>query len=191
MCSSDPPAARSGPADAVRRWGRHDARFDVPASLVVFLVAIPLSLGIAVASDAPVTAGLIAAAVGGILAGTFGGAPLQVSGPAAGMTVVVAETVSEFGWEATCAITVMAGLVQLLLGASRLGRYALAISPTVVTAMLAGIGVSIVLGQLNVALGSGSQPSAWENLRGIASALASPDVHAVLAAAGEIGRAHV
>jgi carbonic anhydrase len=63
---------------------------DLPASLVVFLVALPLSLGIAAASGAPVMAGLIAAAVGGIVAGSLGGSPLQVSGPAAGLTVVVA-----------------------------------------------------------------------------------------------------
>ena len=184
--SAPPRTSRPSPAARLQGWVRHDARFDVPASLVVFLVAIPLSLGIAVASDAPVTAGLIAAAVGGILAGALGGAPLQVSGPAAGLTVVVAETVAEFGWEATCAITAAAGLVQLLLGATRLGRYALAISPTVVTAMLAGIGVSIVLGQLNVALGSGSQPSAWENIQGIGSALTRAEPHAVLAALGVI-----
>lgn len=71
------------------RW-RPVLRYDLPASLVVFLVALPLSLGIAVASDAPALAGLIAAIVGGILAGALGGSPLQVSGPAAGLTVIVA-----------------------------------------------------------------------------------------------------
>jgi carbonic anhydrase len=181
--SGGPP--RQGPA-ALVRWARHDARFDVPASLVVFLVAVPLSLGIAVASDAPVSAGLVAAVVGGIVAGFFGGSPLQVSGPAAGLTVVVAEIVAEFGWEATCAITVMAGLLQIVLGVSRLGRFALAISPTVVTAMLAGIGISIVLGQLNVALGHSSQPSALANLRGIVTSLGDPEPHAITAALGVV-----
>lgn len=180
--SSTPSTPHAPPTNPLTHWLGTNARFDVPASLVVFLVAIPLSLGIAVASDAPVAAGLIAAAVGGILAGIFGGAPLQVSGPAAGLTVVVAETVAEFGWEATCAITVMAGLLQLVLGATRLGRYALAISPTVVAAMLAGIGISIVLGQANVALGSSSQPSALENLRELAAAATSIDLHALVAA---------
>ena len=88
-------------------------RHDLPASLVVFLVAVPLSLGIAVASDAPLTAGLIAAAVGGLVAGALGGSPLQVSGPAAGLTVVVADLVGRFGWGVTCAITVAAGLLQV------------------------------------------------------------------------------
>src|SRR5262249_54035455 len=73
-------------------------RHDLPSSLVVFLVALPLSLGIAIASNAPVLAGLIAAIVGGIVGGAIGGSPLQVSGPAAGLTVVVADLVSEFGW---------------------------------------------------------------------------------------------
>ena len=72
-------------------------RYDLPASLVVFLVALPLSLGIAVASGAPVLAGLIAAAVGGIIAGAIGGSPLQVSGPAAGLTVIVAGLVAGGG----------------------------------------------------------------------------------------------
>src|SRR6266568_1745782 len=79
-------------------------RHDLPSSIVVFLVALPLSLGIAVASGAPIAAGLIAAVVGGILAGLLGGAPLQVSGPAAGLTVVVAESINEFGWKTTCFI---------------------------------------------------------------------------------------
>lgn len=167
---------------ALARWWRRDARFDVPASLVVFLVAVPLSLGIAVASGAPVAAGLIAAAVGGIVAGLVGGSPLQVSGPAAGLTVVVAETINTFGFALTCAITAAAGVLQIILGVSRVGRFALAISPTVVRAMLAGIGLSILLGQLNVALGGSSSPTAWENIRNLPDALVGANVHAVLAA---------
>ena len=92
------------------------ARYDLPASLVVFLVALPLSLGIAIASDAPVMAGLVAAIVGGVVAGAIGGSPLQVSGPAAGLTVVVAELVATFGWQATCAVTVAAGVLQIVFG---------------------------------------------------------------------------
>lgn len=139
-------------------------RHDLPASLVVFLVALPLSLGIAIASDAPVLAGLIAAIVGGLVVGAFGGSPLQVSGPAAGLTVVVADLVARFGWKVTCAITVGAGVLQVLLGLSRVARAALAISPVVVHAMLAGIGITITLQQLHVLLGGRSASSAWENL---------------------------
>lgn len=145
------------------RW-RSVLRYDVPASLVVFLVALPLSLGIAVASDAPVLAGLIAAVVGGIVAGALGGSPLQVSGPAAGLTVIVAGLVGQFGWAVTCAITVCAGLLQVLFGLSRIARAALAIAPVVVYAMLAGIGVTIALQQLHVLLGGESKSSALASL---------------------------
>ncbi|WP_306209925.1 bifunctional SulP family inorganic anion transporter/carbonic anhydrase [Actinoplanes sp. RD1] len=140
-------------------------RHDLPASIVVFLIAIPLSLGIAAASGAPLMAGLIAAVVGGVVAGALSGAPLQVSGPAAGLTVIVAGTIADFGWAATTAIVAMAGLVQLGLGVSRLGRAALALSPAVVHGMLAGIGVVIALSQVHVLLGGAPQSSAWANLR--------------------------
>lgn len=139
-------------------------RHDVPASLVVVLVALPLSLGIAMASGAPLHAGLIAAAVGGILVGGLGGSPLQVSGPAAGLTVVVAGLVAQFGWAVACAITVVAGVVQVLLGLSRVARAALAVSPVVVHAMLAGIGIVIALQQVHVVLGADSQSSPWRNM---------------------------
>ena len=139
-------------------------RYDLPASLVVFLVALPLSLGIAIASGAPPLAGLIAAIVGGVVAGALGGSPLQVSGPAAGLTVIVAGLISQFGWAVTCAITVGAGVLQILFGLSRAGRAALAISPMVVHAMLAGIGITIALQQIHVLLGGETHSSAWHNI---------------------------
>ncbi|GIF75860.1 bifunctional SulP family inorganic anion transporter/carbonic anhydrase [Asanoa siamensis] len=138
---------------------------DVPASVVVFLVAIPLSLGIAAASGAPLFAGLLAAVVGGVVAGALGGAPLQVSGPAAGMTVIVVGTVAQFGWAGTVAIVAMAGALQVGLGLSRLGRAALSLSPAVVHGMLAGIGVVIVIGQAHVVLGGTPLSSPLANLR--------------------------
>jgi carbonic anhydrase len=142
---------------------------------VVFLVAVPLSLGIAVASDAPVMAGLIAAVVGGVVAGLLGGSPLQVSGPAAGLTVVVAGLVAQFGWGVTCAITVAAGLLQILFGLSRVARAALAISPAVVHAMLAGIGITIALGQMHVLLGGAAGTDALSNIVELPGQLA--DIH--------------
>ncbi|SDW77856.1 carbonic anhydrase [Arthrobacter sp. yr096] len=153
---------------------------DLPASLVVFLVALPLSLGIAAASGAPVMAGLIAAAVGGIVAGSLGGSPLQVSGPAAGLTVVVAGLVDEFGWAVTCAITAAAGVVQLLMGVSRIGRAALAVSPVVVKAMLAGIGITIILQQIHVLLGGQAAGSAVENLTALPAAITNVELHSAL-----------
>ena len=153
---------------------------DLPASLVVFLVALPLSLGIAAASGAPVLAGLIAAAVGGIVAGSLGGSVLQVSGPAAGLTVVVAGLVAEFGWQVTCAITAAAGVVQFLLGVSRVGRAALAVSPVVVKAMLAGIGITIILQQLHVLFGGRAAGSAVENLTALPVAITNLELHSAL-----------
>lgn len=150
-------------------------RYDLPASLVVFLVALPLSLGIAVASNAPVLAGLIAAVVGGVVAGCLGGSPLQVSGPAAGLTVIVAGLVAQFGWAVTCAITVCAGLLQVLLGLSRIARAALAIAPVVVYAMLAGIGVTIALQQLHVLLGGESKSSALASITEFPAQLSNVD----------------
>jgi carbonic anhydrase len=143
---------------------RSVVRHDLPSSLVVFLVALPLSLGIAIASNAPVLAGLIAAIVGGVIVGALGGSPLQVSGPAAGLTVVVAGLISDFGWGVTCLITAAAGVLQVLLGLSRVARAALAISPVVVHAMLAGIGITIALQQAHVLLGGKSKSTAWHNL---------------------------
>lgn len=160
---------------------------DLPASLVVFLVALPLSLGIAAASGAPIMAGLIAAAVGGIVAGALGGSALQVSGPAAGLTVVVAGLVAEFGWQVTCAITAAAGVVQLLMGFSRIGRAALAVSPVVVKAMLAGIGITIILQQLHVLLGGEAAGSAVENLTGLPAAITNVELHSALLGLGVVG----
>jgi carbonic anhydrase len=159
-------AADRGPVSRNDRL-RAMIRSDLPASLVVFLVALPLSLGIAIASNAPVLAGLIAAIVGGIVAGCIGGSPLQVSGPAAGLTVIVADLVSDFGWGVACLITVGAGVLQVLLGMSRVARSALAVSPVVVHAMLAGIGITIAFQQLHVLLGGKSKSSAWQSVIGL------------------------
>lgn len=155
-------------------------RRDLPASFIVFLVAIPLSLGIAVASGAPLAAGLIAAAVGGIVAGLLGGSPLQVSGPAAGLTIIVASLVQTYGWRATCAITFCAGLVQLALGACRIARTALMVSPAVVHGMLAGVGVVLVLAQVHIVLGGRPEHSALANLRALPGLLVVPHSQAVL-----------
>ncbi|KLO44669.1 carbonic anhydrase [Mycobacterium nebraskense] len=155
-------------------------RHDFPASLVVFLVALPLSLGIAIASGAPLMAGLIAAAVGGIVAGSIGGSPLQVSGPAAGLTVVVDGLIDEFGWPMMCLITIAAGALQILFGLSRMARAALAIAPVVVHAMLAGIGITIVLQQIHVLLGGASRSSAWQNIEALPKGIVNHHLHDVI-----------
>ncbi|MFC5145126.1 SulP family inorganic anion transporter [Streptomyces aureoversilis] len=175
-----PPAAEgSGPqAPDQSTWRR-----DLSASLVIFLIAVPLSLGIALATGAPLQAGLVAAAVGGIVAGLLGGAPLQVSGAATGLVVVTAELVGQYGWRATCAITALAGLTQFALGAARVARGALAVSPAIVHGVLAGIGVTIALGQLHVVLGDTPNSSALENLAALPSELSHPHPPALLVGA--------
>ncbi|MEU4577854.1 bifunctional SulP family inorganic anion transporter/carbonic anhydrase [Nonomuraea sp. ATR24] len=139
-------------------------RHDVPASLVVFLVAVPLSLGVAMAAGAPLASGLIAAAAGGIVAGWLGGSAVQVSGPTASLTLVIAGLVQTYGWRATCFITILAGLLQLVLGAFKAARAALAVSPAVVHGMLTGVGIIIAVAQLRVVLGGDPQHSTWANL---------------------------
>ncbi|MCX4583796.1 bifunctional SulP family inorganic anion transporter/carbonic anhydrase [Streptomyces sp. NBC_01481] len=146
---------------------------DLSASISVFLIALPLSLGIALATGAPLQAGLVAAAVGGIVVGRLGGAPLQVSGPAAGLTVVTADLIQQYGWRTTCAITVLAGIAQLGLAALRVARSALAVSPAIVHGMLAGIGVTIALAQLHIVLGATPQSSAIDNVRALPAQLAN------------------
>lgn len=160
---------------------------DLPASLVVFLVAVPLALGIANASGAPIASGLIGCIVGGIIAGLIAGAPLQVSGPAAGLTVLVYGMVQKFGWTTMCAISVAAGIFQLCFGALRIARACLMISPAVVHGMLAGIGLTIALAQCHVLLGGKPKPSAGLNLlalpREIADLFRAPvtaEVHAAV-----------
>ncbi|MBT2446741.1 bifunctional SulP family inorganic anion transporter/carbonic anhydrase [Streptomyces sp. ISL-43] len=160
--ASHPPSAKGFPAD-------------LSASIAVFLIALPLSLGIALATGAPLQAGLVAAAVGGIVAGRLGGVPLQVSGPATGLTVVTAELIQHYGWRTTCAITVLAGCCQLGLAALRTARSALMVSPAIVHGMLAGIGVTIALAQLHIVLGGTPQSSALANVLGLPGQLA--DLH--------------
>ncbi|MGV9452155.1 bifunctional SulP family inorganic anion transporter/carbonic anhydrase [Streptomyces sp. NPDC003635] len=148
---------------------------DVSASIAVFLIALPLSLGIALATGAPLQAGLVAAAVGGLVVGRLGGSALQVSGPAAGLTVVTADLIQRYGWRTTCAITVLAGLAQLGLGCLRVARTALAVSPAIVHGMLAGIGVTIAVAQLHIVLGGTPQSSVPDNLLALPAQLA--DLH--------------
>lgn len=148
---------------------------DLSASVAVFLIALPLSLGIALATGAPLQAGLVAAAVGGIVAGRLGGTPLMVSGPATGLTVVTAELIQHYGWRTTCAVTVLAGFCQLGLAALRTARSALMVSPAIVQGLLAGIGVTIALAQLHIVLGGTPQSSALANVRGLPGQLA--DLH--------------
>ncbi|MEV6191315.1 SulP family inorganic anion transporter [Streptomyces sp. NPDC051920] len=131
---------------------------DLFASLVVFLVALPLCVGVAIASGVPAELGLVTGIVGGLVAGALPGSSLQVSGPAAGLTVLVYEAVRSYGVQALGVLVLGAGLVQLGLGVLRLGRWFRAVSVAVVHGMLAGIGLVLIAGQV-YAMGDASAPS--------------------------------
>ncbi|MFJ6843763.1 bifunctional SulP family inorganic anion transporter/carbonic anhydrase [Streptomyces griseoluteus] len=186
MSACAPPRTEHSPPTTnppPRRRRFRVASADVSASVAVFLIALPLSLGIALATGAPLQAGLVAAAVGGIVAGRIGGCPLQVSGPAAGLTVVTADLIHQYGWRATCGITVLAGLAQLGLGCLKVARGALAVSPAVVHGMLAGIGITIAVAQVHIVLGGRPDSSVLTNLRALPAQLAHLDPAAVVISA--------
>ncbi|MGW0335956.1 SulP family inorganic anion transporter [Streptomyces sp. NPDC003011] len=147
-------------------------RQDFAASLVVFLVALPLCVGVAVASGVPAELGLVTGIVGGIITGLMRGSSLQVSGPAAGLTVLVYEAVTEFGLPALGVIVLAAGLLQLAMGALKLGRWFRAISVSVVEGMLAGIGLVIIAGQLYAAAGLKAPSSGLDKIIGLPGAAA-------------------
>ncbi|WP_437205757.1 SulP family inorganic anion transporter [Planctomicrobium sp. SH664] len=144
---------------------------DLLSSIVVFLVALPICMGIAVASGVPVCAGLVAGIIGGIVAGSLSGCPLQASGPAAGLTVIVFEAVQRHGLQTLGVIVVLAGILQILAGTARIGQWFRAISPAVVHGMLAGIGVLIVASQFHVMLDEAPYGSGIKNLVSIPQSL--------------------
>lgn len=140
---------------------------DFLASIVVFLVALPLCMGIAIASGVPPAAGLITGIVGGIVVGALGGAPLQVSGPAAGLTVLIYQLIQEHGIAALGPVVVFAGIFQVAAGLLRLGQWFRAISPAVIFGMLSGIGVLIFTSQFHVMVDDKPRSSGLNNLASI------------------------
>jgi MFS superfamily sulfate permease-like transporter len=152
---------------------------DLLASVVVSLVALPLCMGIAIASGLPPAPGILTGIIGGLVVGSLSGSPLQVSGPAAGLSVIVWEAVREHGVAALGVIVLLAGAFQVAAGLLRLGQWFRAVSPAVITGMLAGIGVLIFASQFHVMVDDGPQGSGLDNLRSIPAAvwkgLAPPD----------------
>ncbi len=129
-------------------------RQDLPASIVVFFVAVPLCLGIALASGAPLFAGIIAGIIGGIVVGIASGSPLGVSGPAAGLAVIVLTSIATLGsWPVFLLAVVLAGVIQLALGFAKAGFIAYFFPSSVIKGMLTGIGLLIILKQIPHALG--------------------------------------
>ncbi len=131
-----------------------ELKSDLPASIVVFFVAVPLCLGIALASGAPLFAGIIAGIVGGIVVGVASGSALGVSGPAAGLAVIVLTSIAAIGsWAAFLLAVVLAGVLQLIMGFAKAGFIAYFFPSSVIKGMLTGIGLLIILKQIPHALG--------------------------------------
>ncbi len=132
-----------------------DFKSDLPASVVVFFVAVPLCLGIALASGAPLFAGIIAGIVGGIVVGFASGSSLGVSGPAAGLAVIVLGAIATLNgsWEAFLLAVVLAGILQVIAGYFKLGSIAYYFPSSVIKGMLTGIGLLIILKQIPHAVG--------------------------------------
>lgn len=144
---------------------------NILASIVVFLVALPLCMGIAIASGMPPTAGIVTGIIGGIIVGSLSGSPLTVSGPAAGLVVLVADMIYKFGVEMLAVILLLAGIVQMVAGAFKLVNWFRAISPAVIHGMLAGIGLLIIGSQFHIMLDRTPLQSGLENLIDIPGAL--------------------
>lgn len=144
---------------------------DLLASVVVCLVALPLCMGIAIASGVPPAAGLITGIIGGLVAGSLAGCPLQVSGPAAGLAVIVYELVQKNGFAALGPIIILAGVIQLAAGLLKAGQLFRAISPSVIHGMLAGIGVLIFGAQFHVMVDDKPRENGIQNLLSIPAAI--------------------
>lgn len=171
---------------------------DVSAGLVVYLVALPLCLGIALASGAPLFSGIISGIIAGILVGLISGSELSVSGPAAGLTVIVAAGIHSQGtFESFLVAVLLSGIFQIIFGLLKGGEFSSFIPSTVIKGMLAAIGFTIILKQFPHILGGlpkfESEVSFWslegrnEALEGIQNALASIEVAAVVISILSIG----
>ncbi|MFG2984141.1 SulP family inorganic anion transporter [Streptomyces sp. NPDC048258] len=161
-------------------------REDFGASVVVALVALPLCVGVSVASGVPAELGIVTGVVGGLVTGWFRGSSLQVSGPAAGLTVLVYEAVRAYGLPALGVLVLAAGVVQLGMGVLRLGRWFRAISVAVVHGMLAGIGLVLISGQLYALGGVEAPGQTLAKLSGVHELGAQADWAAVALGAGTI-----
>ncbi|MCS7016052.1 MAG: SulP family inorganic anion transporter [Gemmatales bacterium] len=151
---------------------------DLLSSVVVFLVAMPLSIGIAIASGVPddkaAGVGILTAIVGGIVVGILAGCPLQVTGPAAGLAVMVSQFISDFGWENLSIIVLVAGAIQLLAGLLRFGQWFRAAPPAVIEGMLAGIGVLIFASQFHIMVDD-KPPGTGQEFGGILNLVTIPE----------------
>ncbi len=142
-------------------------RQDFLASLVVFLVALPLCMGVAIASGMPPASGLLTGIIGGLIVGAVSGSPFQVSGPTVSLALIVWESVNRFGPAALGVIVLLSGIMQIAFGTLRWGRIFRALSPAVVQGMLSGIGLLILVSQFHVMLDDKPKGNGLENLLAI------------------------
>ena len=146
-------------------------KHDLFASIVVFLVALPLCMGIAVASGAPPAAGIVTGIVGGLVVGFLAGCPLQVSGPAAGLSVIVWQLIQTHGFERLGILILLAGLLQIAAAWLQLGQWFRAVSPAVIHGMLAGLGLLILASQFHIMIDDVPKGTGLENILTIPAAV--------------------
>jgi MFS superfamily sulfate permease-like transporter len=168
----EPSSPRAPKGPQTPKGPKGDLGTEITASLVVFLVALPLCIGVAVASGVPAELGIISGVIGGLVVGAVRGSTLQVSGPAAGLAALVAETVAEHGVAMLGVIVLCSGILQVVLGVVRLGRMFQAISIAVVQGMLAGIGLPLMFSQAYPMADGKAPGTPIENMAGIPGLLA-------------------
>src|SRR5689334_19989351 len=150
----EPPASSMVPSRLPDLSPWKNLRYDLPAGLVVFLVAVPLCLGIALASGAPALSGILAGIAGGLVIPLISRSPLSVSGPAAGLAAIVAVGIQKSGsFEVFAMAVVLAGAIQIALGAARAGIIAHFVPSSVIQGMLTAIGLLLILKQIPHAVG--------------------------------------
>ncbi|MEQ9499553.1 MAG: SulP family inorganic anion transporter [Deltaproteobacteria bacterium] len=160
---------------------------DFLASMVVFLVALPLCIGIAVACGVPAEYGLVTGIIGGILVGVASGAPLLVSGPAASLIVLVNDVIADHGLVALGPVVALCGVWQIFAGVFKLGQWFRAVAPAVIQGMLIGIGVIIFTSQLHVCLDADPARSFLENVVTLPKSLSGDFLAPLLISAISIG----
>ncbi|MBS2000211.1 MAG: SulP family inorganic anion transporter [Cyanobacteria bacterium SZAS LIN-5] len=151
---------------------------DLLASFVVFLVALPLCMGIAIACGVSPAVGIVTGIIGGMVVGFLGGCPLQVSGPAAGLVVILTDILHQHGPEKLGAIVLVAGTLQMVGGLFGLAHWFRAVTPAIINGMLAGIGALLFAGQFHLMVDDTSKGSGINNLLSIPGAIikaVSPD----------------
>lgn len=145
--------------DGLKTWLLQDLACDLPAGIVVFLVALPLSLGVSLASGVPLISGVISGVIGGIVVALLSASPVSVSGPAAGMTVIVLSAIEDLGsFEAFLTAGFLAGILQIVLGFLRAGSLGSMFPNAVIRGMLFAIGLILMMKQLPHAAGFGTDP---------------------------------